>query len=706
MRLLGTVARTTRFTSEVAIAMAMGAVLAVTIVVALVAAGLEGRAQTLSSQAERAELLARLLENQAANTFESARVAMASLAEVLATSTDAVDRPDAMTPLLEHAQSGLPVLRSLAVVDPSGRVLASTNREEVGLLVDGRRLARNASTRDSIGPPSAGRGLASLSLQGRQPAAPSGLGFVPMSQPVRLRDGRSVHLVALLNPDVIANQQQAALESELAGSLAVLATYQGELITGPRTLDLPVGADITRHIVWQSGLRRRDHASLQGAGFGGERQIIAFRASRGMPLVVVIEHGRGAALARWWQGFRWVVAFGFAGIAFIAGMTWVALRSLRARASARQQLESQLRFTAMLTDITPLPIATTDHQGKLVTVNQAWENLVGEPRHLVTGRPLGDFMPREQTAGDGGPGLDAHREIRMRHADGSMRDIVVSEARLAGDRSAEGALFVLTDVSEYRAAERATREARDAAEEASRAKSEFIANISHEMRTPLQAIIGFSELGVVRGASQPALAGMFGSIHAAGERMLSVVDDLLDVAKIESTVGTLHLERTDLRIVVRAVVRELQPLLDRKRLRLVVELGSTALVAKVDPMRIHQVFRNVLANAIKFSPEGAAIEIGGAMAGDGTLGFEISDHGPGIPPAELQAIFEAFVQSSQTQDGSGGTGLGLAICRKIIEIHGGRIWARNAEVGAVFHIELASARSPAETIPAPLEACT
>jgi len=161
------------------------------------------------------------------------------------------------------------------------------------------------------------------------------------------------------------------------------------------------------------------------------------------------------------------------------------------------------------------------------------------------------------------------------------------------------------------------------------------------------------------------------------------------VAKIESSVGTFDLERTDLRGLIQPVLRELMPLMDRRQLRLDVDLPSQPLAAQVDPLRFQQVMRNVLANAIKFSPDGGVLSVHAELLPDGESHIAVADQGPGIPSAELDKIFEAFVQSSQTKDGSGGTGLGLAICRKIVEVHGGRISAANLPTGgAIFHIYL------------------
>ena len=392
---------------------------------------------------------------------------------------------------------------------------------------------------------------------------------------------------------------------------------------------------------------------------------------------------------------------GFAGSAVDVTERWV----------AQQQLQAQIAFQDLLLETSPLPISVTDAQGRVVQVNRAWEEYKGRPRDTVLGRELVSFLPPDEAKVHDSSNKQLLRwggrtfvETKVLHGDGSRRETRVAKAAIADENGrVTGVLSILMDVSEFRAAERATEEARDAAEEASRAKSEFVANMSHELRTPLQSILGFAELGMLRSKSTPKLGGMFEDIHAAGQRMLTLVNDLLDVSKLESTVGTFHMERLDLRGVIRPVIRELEPLLGRNHLMLDVRMSDTPLVAKADPLRFQQVIRNVVANAIKFSPPGATITLEGRMDSKGQAHVMIQDEGPGIPEAELGSIFEAFVQSSKTKDGSGGTGLGLAICRKIVEAMGGQIYARNVPAsGAAFHIVL-PARGQAETQPAPLE---
>jgi len=373
------------------------------------------------------------------------------------------------------------------------------------------------------------------------------------------------------------------------------------------------------------------------------------------------------------------------------------------RVAAERQLEAQLAFTRLVMELSPLPKSVVSMKGRHLIVNKAWEGFTGQQSgdiafetqggsEQATPRPLFEARDRKLLA----PGEPLRYETTVKHRDGSTRDVMVNKVMLHGpDGRPAGILCVFMDISEFRDAERATREARDIAEEASRAKSEFIANISHELRTPLQSIIGFSELGQMRARPNERMTAMFDDIHGAGQRMLTLVNDLLDVSKIDSTVGAIHLESNDLRGLVRGVIRELHPLLAARRLQLVTHLPDEPMLARVDPPRFQQVVRNVLANAIKFSPAGSRIDLVGDHTPSGELRLVLRDQGPGIPVAELETIFEAFVQSSNTKDGSGGTGLGLAICRKIIDAHGGRIHGENRpEGGAAFHVVLPARPAP------------
>jgi signal transduction histidine kinase len=227
-------------------------------------------------------------------------------------------------------------------------------------------------------------------------------------------------------------------------------------------------------------------------------------------------------------------------------------------------------------------------------------------------------------------------------------------------------------------------------EKASKAKSEFLSNMSHELRTPMHAILGYSEIGltaVVEGNTQ-SLQKYLENIGRAGKRLLNLLNNLLNLAKMESGRVEYKKERADLKDVIEYALMELDPLIKAKNLKMSVDLDRQT-EAVFDKPHMIQVVVNLLSNAIKFSSAGGQILITlfeeRSDRGETAVGCRITDEGPGIPDDELQTVFDKFIQSSKTKTGAGGTGLGLAICQMIIEAHGGKIWAENAKPqGAVF----------------------
>ncbi len=232
--------------------------------------------------------------------------------------------------------------------------------------------------------------------------------------------------------------------------------------------------------------------------------------------------------------------------------------------------------------------------------------------------------------------------------------------------------------------------AKEAAEQANRSKSEFLANMSHELRTPMHAILSFADFGIkkIDKAKPEKLQQYFCRIHTAGERLLGMINDLLDLAKSEAGSLNYSMAEHDLREVIAVVSDEMSSLIEKNGLALDVEVQADGTRLMMDRERIGQVLRNLLSNAIKFTPKGKRIRLCVTPSAD-TLSIECADQGIGIPENELDAVFDKFVQSSRTQNGSGGTGLGLPICKEIVEAHGGTIHAAlNADGGASFHVDL------------------
>jgi Amt family ammonium transporter len=247
-----------------------------------------------------------------------------------------------------------------------------------------------------------------------------------------------------------------------------------------------------------------------------------------------------------------------------------------------------------------------------------------------------------------------------------------------------------TDIAELKATEKLLREAHRNAEAANQAKTEFLANMSHEIRTPLHGILSFSRFGTKRAEADgnEKLHGYFEKIGTSGDRLLLLVNDLLDLAKLESGKIEFDFTTCDLGNVVACVVDEFASLVSEQQLSVAFEKPPGDTSVEADRGKIMQVLRNVINNAIKFSPKGSAIQVSLTPAPHGGPRIEISDQGMGIPADELDAVFDKFVQSTKTRTQAGGTGLGLSICREIMTGHHGSITASNVEGGgARFVIE-------------------
>ena len=231
---------------------------------------------------------------------------------------------------------------------------------------------------------------------------------------------------------------------------------------------------------------------------------------------------------------------------------------------------------------------------------------------------------------------------------------------------------------------------KETAEAANSAKSEFLANMSHELRTPMHAIIGFSKLGMKKLDTWPRekIIETFKEIHGSGDRLLMLINDLLDLSKLEAGKMNFEIVDSNLFTVVSNVVKELQPLITQKNLMVNVTTETKELLLRIDPIRIGQVIRNLLSNSIKFTPSGKTITIV-LLQEDEYKVLHVNDQGIGIPNDELEKVFDKFIQSSKTKTGAGGTGLGLSICKEIVDAHKGIIYAENNPAGgARFVVKL------------------
>ncbi len=373
--------------------------------------------------------------------------------------------------------------------------------------------------------------------------------------------------------------------------------------------------------------------------------------------------------------------------------------------SERKKAEERFR---LVVEAAPNAMVMVGKDGKMVLVNSQAEKLFGYERAEMLGRPIEMLVParfrRDHPASRdaffGAPrtrSMGSGRELFGVRKDGSE---VPVEIGLNPLDTREGA-FVLAsiiDITERKRAEDERRKSRELEEEnlriaaANRLKSQFLANMSHELRTPLNAVIGFGEIlhDEKAGPLLPAQKEYLGDILTSSRHLLQLLNDVLDLAKLESGKMSFSPEDLSLAAVVAEVRGVLSGMAEKKGVRFAVELSPAVDRVRLDPARLKQVLYNYLSNALKFTSEGGLVTIRTAPEAPGFFRLEVEDTGVGIPGADFHRLFIEFQQLEHPlTKKQGGTGLGLALTKRIVEAQGGRVGVRSeAGRGSVFHAVL------------------
>lgn len=445
-----------------------------------------------------------------------------------------------------------------------------------------------------------------------------------------------------------------------------------------------------------------------------------FQGSRtAMVWLIIVEIGFVAILAATLMGFSFptIPSQQTADILFGVGLVGMGVTSfvlLQLKNNVQRWLSDTLRQkeaeTSAVLETAPDGIITVHTDGEVLSANPAAARIFGRNREQMLDLDIGELVTTLDA--DTLAGVLATKSYGETLEHLGQRDSTGEfPLEIAFGRHAERLVLVLRDITERKVVSQQLRDARDAAVEANQAKSAFLARMSHELRTPLNAVIGYSEMiqeevGAMRdnGVDNIEVVAEFlpdvGRIRAAGVHLLSLVSDILDLAKVEAGQMGVHIEAFDLADLVEDVQKSLTPLALKSNDTFEVELSEPFEPMHSDPTKVRQILYNLLSNAFKFTRDGAVTLRVVADPAQAQVVFEIEDTGVGMSNDEIEAVFEAFAQAdSSTTRQFGGTGLGLTITRHFCTLLGGSIDVESTPgQGSRFRVQLAADMRSANVI--------
>ncbi|MFA5059153.1 MAG: PAS domain S-box protein [Candidatus Omnitrophota bacterium] len=372
------------------------------------------------------------------------------------------------------------------------------------------------------------------------------------------------------------------------------------------------------------------------------------------------------------------------------------MRDITSQKIAERKLRESENKTRVILDNSAAAITLTDENEHIISWNRFTENLLGMKKKDLYLKPVSSLYPKDEWKKIRSEdirqiGSKHHLETKITRKDGQVIDIDLSVNVLKDSNdNIVGSVGIMQDITDRKRAHEVLLQAKLAAEEANSAKTVFLANMSHEVRTPMNAIIGMIDLTLDTSLDDEQKDNLKTARDAATS-LLSLLNDILDLSRVEA--GKITLEAIDfhLRNVIQSVCKGLSVLAKNKNLELVPVIDSKIPeILEGDPLRLRQILINLINNAIKFTQKGKielAVKLVSSSAHECQLKFSVTDTGVGIPKDKQEMLFQPFIQAdASTTRRFGGTGLGLAISKRLVEMMKGRIWVESEEwKGSTFY---------------------